>query len=226
MQMIFVGIASMKGEKDWTRKELMKEYVNKMTPVTIPVNLSIKGQQTIIDLSSMENILKTARSIAIEDCGCRVKFHKCDAPLDVCISLDGDAEEAIKGGARKVSKSDALVALKRSHEAGLVHMAYTFKGKEKPGVICSCCSCCCHSMSALVRFGIPDHVVASEYIASQNHQTCSDCGKCVERCQFHARQLEEGRLKFDPTRCFGCGVCLSTCPTHSITLIKRNHPSW
>lgn len=213
----------MKNEaNDWTKNELMEKYVKKMTPITIPVNVTIKGQQTIIDLSSMQKILKNARTIAIENCGCRVKFHKCDGPLDVCISLDEDAKEAIKSGAKEVTKPEAIAALKRSHEAGLVHMAYTFKGKEKPGVICSCCSCCCHSLSALVRFGIPDHVVASKYIAAQNEETCSNCGTCVQRCQFHARQLKDDKLEFDRNKCFGCGVCITTCPTSSIKLIARS----
>lgn len=200
----------------------MKDYVDQMTPVTIPVNISIHGQQTILDLTSVERILRTAEIISLEDCGCRVKWHKCDAPLDVCISLNDEALEAMKRGARRISLAHALVALKRSHEAGLVHLAFTFKEREKPEVICSCCSCCCHSLSALVRFGILGHVVASEYIAQNNHQTCNNCGTCVKRCQFHARKLENERLVFEQTRCFGCGLCATTCPTKSIKLAQRN----
>jgi len=193
-----------------------------MTPVTVPVNISIQGQQTILDLTSVEGILRNAEVITLEDCGCRAKWHKCEAPLDVCLSLDEEAREAMKRGARRISLAQAVVVLKRSHEAGLVHLAFTFKGKEKPEVICSCCSCCCHSLSALVRFGIPDHVVASEYIAENNNETCDNCGTCVKRCQFHARQLAEDKLVFDQANCFGCGICVTTCPTRSITLIKRN----
>jgi len=193
-----------------------------MTPVTVPVNISIHGQQTILDLSSVENILRDAEVISLQDCGCRAKWHNCDAPLDVCIILDDMAKDAMKEGAKRISVAQALVTLKRSHEAGLVHLAFTFKGREKPEVICSCCSCCCHSLSALVRFGIPDHVVASKYIAANNDETCKNCGACVQRCQFHARQLLNDKLAFNPTKCFGCGLCVTTCPTKSITLIKRN----
>lgn len=200
----------------------MRDYVDQMTPVTVPVNISIQGQQTILDLTSVEGILRNAEVITLEDCGCRAKWHKCEAPLDVCLSLDEEAREAMKRGARRISLAQAVVVLKRSHEAGLVHLAFTFKGKEKPEVICSCCSCCCHSLSALVRFGIPDHVVASEYIAENNNETCDNCGTCVKRCQFHARQLAEDKLVFDQANCFGCGICVTTCPTRSITLIKRN----
>ena len=211
-------------QNDWTKEELLKDIVNHMTPVTIPVNITIHGKQTILDLSLVENILRNAETITVQECGCRAKYHKCDKPLDVCLSLDNEARGAMKRGARRISLAQALVTLKRSHEAGLVHVAYTFTGKEKPEVICSCCSCCCHSLSALVRFGIPEHVVASEYIAENNDENCSNCGTCVERCQFHARQLVNDKLVFNQAKCFGCGLCLTTCPTNSIKLVKRNTP--
>ncbi len=213
-------------KNDWTREQLQKEYVEQMTAVTIPVNIAIHGQQTVLDLSTIENILRSAEIISLEDCGCRAKWHKCNAPLDVCISLDNRAREAIQSGARRIPLAQALVVLQRSHRAGLVHLAFTFKGEEKPEVICSCCSCCCHSLSALVRFGMPDAVVASEHIASQSDETCNSCGACVQRCQFRARHLDsDNRLVFDSSKCFGCGLCVSTCPTGSIALIKRNSVS-
>jgi ferredoxin len=210
-----------KEQNDWTREELLEDYVSRLTPVTVPVNITIQGQQTILDLSSIENILRNAEIISLEDCTCRAKWHKCDGPVNVCLSLDNKARESMKRGAKRISLAHALVVLKDTHEAGLVHMAFTFKGKEKPEVICSCCSCCCHSLAALVRFGIPDHVVASQYIASNRPETCNNCGTCAQRCQFHARQLINGKLVFDPANCFGCGLCVTTCPTKSITLTKR-----
>ena len=76
------------GVKDWTKEELMKEYVGKYTPVTIPVNVSIEGKQKILDLSSVKKILDDAKTIAVQDCGCRTRLRKCDLPLDVCLSLD------------------------------------------------------------------------------------------------------------------------------------------
>lgn len=213
----------MSEKNDWTREELEKEYVNTMTAVTIPVNIHIAGQQRILDLSEMKEILKEANLISLGTCGCRRDLKRCDAPLDVCISLDKEAEDMIKKGvAKKANLEEVLKALERSHAAGLVHIAYTFDGNEKPDVVCSCCSCCCHSMSALVRFGMPEAVVASKYVALNNLETCVNCGTCVERCQFRARRLENDKLAYDKAGCFGCGVCVSTCPTKSISLVKRN----
>lgn len=209
--------------KDWTKEELEKEYIDTMTAVTIPVDVTLKGKQQILGLTEMEKILSEAKMISLGDCGCRKRVKMCDAPLNVCIELNGNAEDMIERGmAKQVSLEEALDALKRSHDAGLVHIAYTFKDSEKPDIICSCCSCCCHSMSALVRFGMAKAVVSSNCIAVHNPETCIDCGVCVERCQFKARTLENGKLVFNATRCFGCGVCTSTCPTQSTSLVKRN----
>lgn len=209
--------------KDWTKEELEKEYVGTMTAVTIPVDVTLKGKQQILDLTEMKKILSKAKTISLGNCGCRERVKMCDAPLDVCIELDEKADEMIRRGiTKRVSLGEALDALKHSHDAGLVHIAYTFKDSEKPEIICSCCSCCCHSMSALVRFSMPKAVVASKKIAVHNPETCINCGVCVERCQFKARTLESGQLVFNATRCFGCGVCTSICPTKSTSLVKRN----
>jgi Fe-S-cluster-containing hydrogenase component 2 len=208
--------------KDWTSEEIAKELGSIKSAVTVPVNLRFDGKQRILDLSEMEEILREARVISIGNCGCREKLHRCDAPVDTCFSLDKGAEELIsKGLAKKASLTEALAALRRSHEAGLVHVSYTFRDKDKPGIVCSCCSCCCQSLSALVRFGVHDAVVASKYVAETDGETCVDCGKCVERCQFKARKLEKGRLSYDRSRCFGCGLCVSTCPTGSVSLVER-----
>jgi Pyruvate/2-oxoacid:ferredoxin oxidoreductase delta subunit len=207
---------------DWTPTELEKKLSNIKLAVTIPVNLHIEGTQRILDLSQMEQILSQTKHIAISDCACRKKNQKCNAPLEVCFSLDERAEKmAEKGSARKVSLAEALDALRRSHEAGLVHLTITYQGKEKPEVVCSCCSCCCHSLSGLIRFGMPDAVVTSKYIAAIDLQKCVDCGKCISRCQFKARWIESGQVRYDVKRCFGCGVCVSTCPTDAISLVER-----
>jgi Pyruvate/2-oxoacid:ferredoxin oxidoreductase delta subunit len=209
--------------KDWTKEEIEREFIGEMTAVTVPVDIHLEGRQQILDFAQMTKILRKAKLISLGECGCRKRVKECDAPIEVCLGLDKKAEGEIKrGSAKEVGLKGALEALRRSHDAGLVHIAYTFKEDERPGYVCSCCSCCCHSMSGLVRFGIPEAVVASEYVTTNNSDTCINCGKCVERCQFRARRLENDRLAFNRARCFGCGVCTSTCPTNSISLVKRD----
>ncbi|MGB9133984.1 MAG: 4Fe-4S binding protein [Candidatus Bathyarchaeia archaeon] len=211
------------GEKgDWTREGLEKDIVGKMTAVTVPVNMRLEGVQRVLDFSEMKRVLERASVISLGECGCRKKVNKCDAPLDVCISLDKEAGNMIKTGlGRKTSLREALEALQRSHKAGLVHIAYTFGKSEKPEVVCSCCPRCCHSKSALVKFGIPGAVVASKYVSVNNVETCISCGTCTDRCQFKARHMEDDKLVYNAARCFGCGLCVNTCPTKSISLAEK-----
>lgn len=190
--------------------------------VTVPVNVRIEGRQKVLDLAAAEKVLCSARVVSLGNCGCRPKMKRCNAPLDVCLCLDKEAENLIKNGeAKAISVDEALRVLKRSHEAGLVHLAFTNRSDVKPWVICSCCSCCCHALSSLVRFGIPEAVAESERIALQDAEKCNDCGICVERCQFHARRMVDGKLLFEKAKCFGCGLCVSMCPTNAISLVER-----
>ena len=208
---------------DWNKKELETKLANFTAVVTVPVNVHIESRQRILDLSEMQRILGAAKFISVSSCSCREKVRGCDAPLDVCFSLNKRAEKFVeKGLAKEVTLKEALDTLRRTHEAGLVHVTLTLTGRDEPEVICSCCSCCCHSLGGLVRFGMSDAIVASKYVANYNLATCINCGRCVSRCQFKANWTEKGKVKFDETRCFGCGVCISTCPTNSISLIPRD----
>ena len=209
-------------KKDWPREEIQRDYIDTMTAVTIPVDIKIDGTTRIYDLSQSEAILKNARIITLANCDCREKVQACDNPLDVCISIDKEAEYSIsKGRGREVSLDEALAALRRSHDAGLVHISYTDKGEPAPLIICSCCNCCCHSMAGLIRFDLPDAVVESDSIAQQDEDACIHCGMCVDRCQFQTRSMETETLKYEPSKCFGCGVCVSTCPVEAISMVKR-----
>ena len=194
-----------------------------MVAVTVPVNLRVEGKQRILDLVAAEKLLRSARVISLGNCGCRTRMKRCDAPLDVCLCMDKEAEDLISNGdAKAISVGEALGVLRRSHEAGLVHLTFTNRGDSKPWVICSCCSCCCHALSSIVRFNIPEAVTESERVAFQDKEKCNDCGTCVNRCQFHARRMVDGKLMFERAKCFGCGLCVTACPTEAISLeMKR-----
>lgn len=207
---------------DWTRRELEEEILPEYPAITIQVNVRFEGKNAVLDLSEVKKLVLRSRLISLANCGCRERVGRCDGPLEVCISLGSEAKKVIKEGiGRRATVKEPLDALDLSHRAGLVHLAYVSKGKTEPQVILSCCSCCCHSMSALVRFGYDDAVVASKYVAVQDEGLCNDCGLCVDRCQFKVRFVADGKLVFDQSKCFGCGVCLSSCAPGTMSLKKR-----
>ncbi|MBS7630295.1 4Fe-4S binding protein [Candidatus Bathyarchaeota archaeon] len=209
---------------DWSEDELNKIYSEIVSAVTIPVGVKVEGSQKILDFSRVEQILKNANLIVVQDCGCRVERNNCSSPRDVCISIDEEAEKSLEIGVnnpRKVSLEEALGKIKKAHEAGLVSMAYQLEGRDKISPICNCCSCCCHTLSGLVRFGLAKHVLSSDMISKTNENLCINCGVCADRCQFNARRLEKGKMVYDSEQCFGCGLCVSACPVTAIELVKR-----
>ena len=58
-------------------------------------------------------------------------------------------------------------------------------------------------------------------LSSAHTISVMDCGLCVDRCQFGARELVHGSLSIDQDPCFGSGLCVSSCPTYAITLVAR-----
>ena len=210
--------------RDYTDEELRIQASELENAETIPVNLEIEADHRVLDLSEMKKILRQAKKIVLQNCECRMDKGNCNAPRDVCINIDPQEDYVLKNARYHPYEStleEALNALKRSHEAGLVHMAYTMKGNDRPTVICSCCPCCCHTLGGLLRHGIATQVLTSKFIATENWEKCIRCGQCVDRCVFGARELDNSDLKYNKSRCFGCGLCVSTCPAGAITLVPR-----
>ncbi len=192
--------------------------------IVIPVNRAFEGENRVYSFAEMEEILRGADKIASGLCGCKREYGNCDAPRVGCISLDAWADEFLENEStteHEISVEEALELFQISHEAGLVHISYTMRDDEKPGLICSCCPCCCHTLGSLIRNGTHPLMLTSKYITTNEDQLCIQCGKCVERCAFGARELKENNLVYNDSICFGCGLCVSTCPEDAISLVIR-----
>jgi len=56
-----------------------------------------------------------------------------------------------------------------------------------------------------------------------NHETCTECGVCVELCRFGAISNE---WNVDPIACEGCGVCVDLCPSRAIDFPVKKCGEW
>jgi Pyruvate/2-oxoacid:ferredoxin oxidoreductase delta subunit len=204
--------------------ETIAEALDHYTATTIPVHIEIDVKQRVVNLSEAKSILRRASSIALGDCVCRTEKGNCSKPVHVCIGLNRPIAEIQKENAsfHTATLDEALEALKLSHEAGLVHLAF----RNKDGVInefCSCCSCCCWFLNKLQQFDYHDGVVESSHIAKHLPEQCMACGLCIQKCPFEAWKADCDGEK--PTllegKCFGCGVCVTACPSQAIALVPR-----
>jgi Pyruvate/2-oxoacid:ferredoxin oxidoreductase delta subunit len=195
---------------------------------TLPHEEAIDTDQyvEILDYEKASAIIEDSKKFAIGICSCRhEKEHlgkkECDAPLEVCSTFDEATNYMIRHNfAREISKTEMLENLARSREMGLVFCADNVK--KNVSFICHCCGCCCNALAGISKFGYPNAVVTSSFIAENNHETCAECGICAEVCPVKAITMQpDGKPEIDSKFCIGCGVCGLKCTTESVKLVKR-----
>ena len=213
-------------ENDWSREKLEDAEKRFHKLITLPVDIEIKGKQTVLSLEEAKNYLKKAEKIALLDCSCRVERGNCESPRHTCLRLNERAIQALEIDELKrlnpeeITYSQAVDVLEKSHRYGLIHLALAVEQSEV-NEICSCCECCCIALASTIRFGLAPQLLTSKMTTTTDSLKCTACGVCVKRCRFGARQIEGDSLVTYLDRCLGCGLCVSTCPVRAIDLIEK-----
>lgn len=191
------------------------------TSKVIPIGESLHAQQWVMPTQRVEHYIKNSRSVALAHCRCRSLGKHCDSPTETCFYLNDAADKAVADGrARLVDLAEAQKHLDLANEAGLVPMTI-FNPDQHVLALCHCCPCCCHDLTYLFSLDRKELVAQADYVAVQEDDLCIDCGVCVERCHFGAREMVDDELSYDPAKCYGCGLCVTTCPTQAISMVRR-----
>jgi ferredoxin len=121
-----------------------------------------------------------------------------------------------------------IESLSRAKEQGLVLNSDNVQRNQR--FICQCCKCCCSTLQGISKFGYPNTIVTSTFIAEIDDTTCIGCGKCAKACPIEAISMtpiqnpqtkKKKDAHIDETICLGCGVCALKCKTGAIGLVKR-----
>lgn len=208
-------------EDEWPEySKLTESLIPKPFTRIIPVEKAISSEAQVLPYETCKELIDKANIVAVTRCTCRLSAQKCDRPVDVCLQIDRAAQYTIeRGTGHEITKEEAMEIIRRSEEAGLVHL--TMNKSENMHFICNCCGCCCMSLPLLIKYGrkLTD---PSRFQAVVNEEECSVCGSCEENCPFKAVVMEEKDGKetaiVNAQLCMGCGICQVVCPSDSIML--------
>jgi Na+-translocating ferredoxin:NAD+ oxidoreductase RNF subunit RnfB len=195
--------------------------------------LSSENALYVFDYERASEVIKTASHIGIGICYCRHKMshvdRDCDAPKEICMTLNATAVSLIKHGfARKVEVSECLGLLEAAYGNNLVQ----FGDNVRKGVnfICNCCGCCCEAMIVARKFGFLQPVHTTNFIPQIQGEMCNGCQKCIRACPVEAMTMvssndpkhpKKQKARLNNDICLGCGVCARVCPVNCIDLQTR-----
>lgn len=192
----------------------------------IPIEREIPGKHESLTYEKVSSLIENGQSFLLNDCICKkgkaLLDHRCEKPMEVCLAIAPvpGAFDSPRSG-HVISKTEAYDVLKKSEEAGMVHLTWNVESGQF--FICNCCGCCCGVLRSINDHGIPaSKVVNSYYYAEIDPDKCEVCGTCLnERCQVNAIEAGEDANRVIREKCIGCGLCVSTCPSEAIQLIRK-----
>ncbi len=191
----------------------------------IPIGESLEDESQVLPFDAIKEKLGAASFLAVGHCPCRqigtMTGEGCGRPTERCMHFGSLGRYFVEMGmARRIDLEEALEILRSATEEGLVHVCDNVEGSIR--TICNCCPCCCGFFRANKAIGKATYV-RSNYVAVVDHDACTACALCEERCPVDAIAID-GVAVVDADKCIGCGVCTPTCGGDgAIRLVVREH---
>jgi NAD-dependent dihydropyrimidine dehydrogenase PreA subunit len=196
--------------------------MNRIVPAWLAIqsNPNIKSEDILLEEDIHEMIRMKGKNevIAVSDCDCRVRAHKCDRPVVNCFEFGKYAEFNLNQSSslKVVSVEEAIAISDEAERGGLLKSGGL--SERNGGVLCNCCDCCCNVMGAIIRSGNA-HLLRkpSRFKARVDQESCIGCQECVDRCFFNAIEMKKvpgsKKLKafINEEKCMGCGLCVIGC---------------
>ncbi len=176
---------------------------------------------TYLLLPEAEAVIAAEGHVYLWPCDCRAIVGGCDKPVDVCLRFDND-----RGLGREISRERAVEILRETDVAGLTHTDYLGRSAGDTHAICNCCTDCCFPHRAAALLDAESVWPRRRHLAVIDHEECTGCGTCAERCPFAAITMSaDDEPLLDDAECRGCGLCSTGCPAEAIVMRPLSAPA-
>jgi ferredoxin len=200
----------------------MSGIMTRIIPARLAIdsNPNIKPEDILPeeDIHAMLRMKGSQEVIAVSDCDCRIRAHRCDRPTYNCFEFGKYAEFNLNQSSslKVISTEEAIAISDEAERAGLLKSGGI--RKENGGVLCHCCDCCCNVMGATIRHGVAHQLRnPSRYRARVESESCIGCQECIDRCFFNAIEMtavpgsKKLKASVNEEKCMGCGLCVIGC---------------
>lgn len=156
--------------------------------------------------------------ILILPCNCKAMGRCTEKPVNVCINKleKGPNTPYDRKLGKILTLEETKELIRQINKKGLMQSG-------ENNVLCNCDGVYCYPTKMARILGTRLHYPTSHYETLWDESTCIQCGKCTKICNFGAFYKDkEGKVKFDPEKCWGCTICSANCPKGAITLKKRS----
>jgi len=148
----------------------------------LPYEDTIKQSEfaEVLDYEKASALIAEADRFSIGLCSCRhEKLHigekKCDVPLEKCSQFGNAADFMIRHNlGREVTRTEMEENFAQSKEMGLVLTSDNVQKNIR--FVCHCCKCCCEVLLGVSKYGFPNIIVTSNFLAEIDYDTCVGCG--------------------------------------------------
>lgn len=180
--------------------------------------------ETVLPLEEAVKVLEehTGNYYYVAECNCNNYMMNCERDkMEVCIQFPYE-EQGInslfeRGISKRITKQEAIEALRHADSEGLIHKLGATKQKY-----CNCCrDCCIFHISKECEDKLKGTYLQIPYVICVDEEKCIGCEKCIPKCQFSALTLDGNKMKVDENECWGCGVCMAACPVGALSVHKR-----
>lgn len=224
------GIEAAKTPKEREKKiKQFKALASSKATQSLPhiIVVSHNGAKNVMDFAYNVEGPKGAR-IAVGPCVCQVAEKQypegVTAPeiKDITLFYGADIYNDLDEGYQVINAEEAKQVLDWCHEKGYIHQAaYCYNSGTGLFVMCNCDDKVCSAVRGYNLTG--SGVQKGPEICSRDESKCIGvaCGKCIERCRFHASSIVDGKVVFDQLKCMGCEVCVVTCKGNARSMQER-----